>query len=114
MGAGDLLAFGFLPPMALAFFKLNAGVQLDRLLFAVAAVLAFFLGVSKESLGQDLWIDLLLDHDLGDMTHRVTTQRIPGQVDHLDPVLGYIQQDVATYQQVLERLMHRRPTIGCV
>ena len=106
MGPRDLHALGFLVPMDLAVLVLDVGVELDGLGAATRLGCILLIDVVVQPLGQGVGIDLLLHHDLGDGPHRVTTHDEPVQVDHLDAVLCDIQQDVATHQQVLERLVH--------
>ena len=112
MGPRDLLALGLLVPMDLAVFVLDVGVELDGLGAAARLGCVLLLDVVVQPRGQSIGVDLLLDHDLGDGTHRVTTHDEPVQVNDLDAVFCHVQQDVATYQQVLERFVHRGPAVG--
>jgi hypothetical protein len=106
MGPRDLLALGLLVPMDLAGLVLDVGVELDGLGAATRFVCVLLLDVVVQPRGQSIGVDLLLDHDLGDGTHRVTTHDKAVQVNHLDAVLCHIQQHVAPNQQVLEGFVH--------
>ena len=97
MGAGDLLALGFLIPVALTVLELNPCVELYGFLDGAVVRLTHLLVFFWQKVGrQGFWVDLLFHHDLSDVPHGITTQHIAIKMNNTDAVLRDVEEGVAS------------------